>query len=215
MVMQKRIGGAKVTPQTVREIRREYAEGATQPELARKWKIGVGQVGRIVRGEAWVNVSHGERVVTDQEMMLHSRDLNTPQGQEYIRSQTQGMAERLLAMQEEMGIGMEKPPSTSMPLATHEANERYKRLMGIAVAEADAVDGTHEAVESAAAKLGREIEAQAQAQSPIEIGMDTGKINAGKLLETLKDEHEHNHTQSQSQPQSQSTERAVPPATPE
>ena len=34
-------------------MREAYARGATQGELCRRYKMSIGQVGRIVRGESW------------------------------------------------------------------------------------------------------------------------------------------------------------------
>jgi hypothetical protein len=51
---QGHIHAAKSTPEIIAEIRRLYAdEGWTQGQLARHYKYSVGQIGRIVRGEAW------------------------------------------------------------------------------------------------------------------------------------------------------------------
>ena len=44
---------AKLTPSQVVEIRTRYAEGETQAHLSRVFGVGVQQIGRIVRGEAW------------------------------------------------------------------------------------------------------------------------------------------------------------------
>ena len=43
----------KLTAYEVAEMRKSYAEGATQGALARSYGVSVGQVGRIVRGESW------------------------------------------------------------------------------------------------------------------------------------------------------------------
>ena len=50
---QHNIRAAKMTPSTVRELREFYMAGRSQGALARQYGISVGQVGRIVRGEAW------------------------------------------------------------------------------------------------------------------------------------------------------------------
>ena len=44
---------AKLTPSQVVEIRTRYEEGETQAHLSRVFGVGVQQIGRIVRGEAW------------------------------------------------------------------------------------------------------------------------------------------------------------------
>lgn len=49
----------KLTPAQVREIRAAYKEGATQGQLCRYFKVSVGQIGRIVRGESWPEIEAG------------------------------------------------------------------------------------------------------------------------------------------------------------
>lgn len=45
---------AKLTPTMVQQIREQYASGSySQGSLARAYKISIGQIGRIVRGESW------------------------------------------------------------------------------------------------------------------------------------------------------------------
>lgn len=44
---------AKLDPEVVYQMREEYALGATQGSLARKYQVSIGTVGRIVRGESW------------------------------------------------------------------------------------------------------------------------------------------------------------------
>lgn len=51
------IRAAKLTPSLVLEIRQKYATGTSQAALSREYGVGVGQVGRIVRGEAWQQFS--------------------------------------------------------------------------------------------------------------------------------------------------------------
>lgn len=54
----RNLGAAKLSAAQVVELRRLYQEeGWTQGRLARHFQVGVGQVGRIVRGEAWVTVT--------------------------------------------------------------------------------------------------------------------------------------------------------------
>lgn len=43
----------KLTLSQVAEMREHYAQGVTQGALARHYKMSVGQIGRIVRGESW------------------------------------------------------------------------------------------------------------------------------------------------------------------
>lgn len=63
---------AKLTPEQVLEMRERYVEeGWTQGALAREYKVSVGQVGRIVRGEAWIDYQQPQ---SDSELM-HSNAL--------------------------------------------------------------------------------------------------------------------------------------------
>lgn len=47
---------AKVTPTIVLNIRRDYAQGCTQGELVRMYRLSIAQIGRIVRREVWADV---------------------------------------------------------------------------------------------------------------------------------------------------------------
>lgn len=53
--MNRPTKAAKLTLEKVLEIKDRYAEGESQGSLARRFAISVGQIGRIVRGEAWVD----------------------------------------------------------------------------------------------------------------------------------------------------------------
>lgn len=53
------ISRAKLTPVQVQDIRERFAQGATQGALAREFRVSIGQIGRITRGEAWLD--YGER----------------------------------------------------------------------------------------------------------------------------------------------------------
>lgn len=52
----------KVDPALVRVIRRRYKEGISQGTLAREYVMSVAQIGKIIRREAWVDVSDEEPV---------------------------------------------------------------------------------------------------------------------------------------------------------
>jgi hypothetical protein len=47
---------AKLTASEVLAMREDYRSGYTQGELCRKYRIGIAQVGRIVRNEVWTDV---------------------------------------------------------------------------------------------------------------------------------------------------------------
>ena len=50
---QGHLKSAKLTPSQVLELRQAYVQGATQGSLARRYRVSVGTIGRIVRGESW------------------------------------------------------------------------------------------------------------------------------------------------------------------
>lgn len=191
MTISQRHRNAKVNAQIVIAIRQEYAQGATQPSLARKYGIGPAQVGKIVRGEAWTDVTGGEPIVTDSEAQLRGLQLSTPQGQEFIKTAAQLSFERLIRMAPDLI----KPQSA---VATAPPTQRsYAEMMAQAEMRADAQDGTQLAIEHAAARMEKSL------ASPARDSQAAGKtIDAEKLLETLKDEHANTST-------------IVPPATSE
>lgn len=87
---------ATLTPHLVLQMRRDYASGMTQGQCAKQYGISVGQVGRIVRGEAWMQVpevpTNGDLGLTgllDQERTNNSppaRILNDPEGNDIAES---------------------------------------------------------------------------------------------------------------------------------
>lgn len=46
-------GAARLSADQVIDIRTRYQGGMTQGALARMYKVSIGQIGRIVRGESW------------------------------------------------------------------------------------------------------------------------------------------------------------------
>jgi hypothetical protein len=69
---QRNERSAKLTIHQVEEMRRLYAESScSQGQLARDFGISIGQVGRIVRGEAWQSL--GPPMPTKQEIELSAR----------------------------------------------------------------------------------------------------------------------------------------------
>lgn len=74
---------AKLNPEQVLEIRRLYAEeNWTQGRLAREFKMSVGQIGRIVRGEQWGEYT---QIPTEQEI-YHSMVTSPPPADEVSAS---------------------------------------------------------------------------------------------------------------------------------
>ena len=59
-------GAAKLTPTEVTEIRRLYGEGYTQSSISKHFRVAVGTIGRIVRGESWLEGA-GARELTVAE----------------------------------------------------------------------------------------------------------------------------------------------------
>lgn len=57
----------KLTRELVQQMRKDYGEGVTQGALARYYGVSVVQVGRIVRGECWMEGA-GDRMPTQAEM---------------------------------------------------------------------------------------------------------------------------------------------------
>ena len=55
MTIPRRKPASKLQEADVLAIRQEFALGATQGALARKWNISIGHVGRIVRSEVWTD----------------------------------------------------------------------------------------------------------------------------------------------------------------
>ena len=63
---------AKLTISAVQEIRRRYADGETQSNLARVFEVSLNQIGRIVRGESWQSAGDVvKRKLTAQESLAH------------------------------------------------------------------------------------------------------------------------------------------------
>jgi hypothetical protein len=58
---------SKIAPAQVLDLREKYAQGRTQGSLAREYRLSVGQVGRIVRGESWQQF---ETVATDHDLRV-------------------------------------------------------------------------------------------------------------------------------------------------
>ena len=67
----------RLNPEDVLAMREAYAAGATQRELCQHYRISIGQVGRIVRGEAWAVYPQVETDVerTDREFLERRPDI--------------------------------------------------------------------------------------------------------------------------------------------
>lgn len=64
--------GRKLTSEKVAEMRKYYAEGATQGALAKYFGISAVQVGRVVRGESW-STSADVLMPSEEEMQASAR----------------------------------------------------------------------------------------------------------------------------------------------
>ena len=87
---QGNVRAGKLTPTLVHDMRLEYAAGATQGQLARKYGISVGQVGRIVRGECWqqytnpaAESSAPARQLSPEELSREAQESATRMAQEF------------------------------------------------------------------------------------------------------------------------------------
>lgn len=184
----------------VLEIRREYAEGRmSQPDLARKYGIGPGQIGKIVRGEAWMDVTAGEPVVTDQgaELRMLTSGI-APMNQRELNESAQRLFEMQEAMRKEQG---EVTPRTD-PLAAHMAKvgDPFRGLLKLSEEELQAhTQAKERELQQERDKLAAERAEHEKATAPpppstnTDLGThearEVGAINATQLLETLKDEN--------------------------
>lgn len=183
MAFNKRKPGrtAKVVPREVMAIREDYATGRfSQPELARKYGIGPAQIGKIVRGEAWMDITHGNEVVTEQGIQMREYAATN-----YIEREAQRSLERLRAIAPEVFAAsttpLSPPSSSEAAVAADERMLAYQRMMAGAEQQADNKDGT---------TVRRE---QVVEQLHEMLNVPKGKIaliNAEKLLEELKDENQ-------------------------
>lgn len=86
---------AKLTPSDVLEIRRLYSEeNWSQGRLAREFKMSVGQIGRIVRGESWHQY---HQIPTDQEIEHDAAvaQMKPPASEEEIRASMERLGRKL------------------------------------------------------------------------------------------------------------------------
>lgn len=109
---------AKLKTEDVVEIRRLYAEeGWTQGMLSKRYQVGVGQIGRIVRGEAW------------QESFTPS--------EEQVKTEAQ-LAE--LRLKRRMLVDMDDLPPTSSDLTTEQEIRLTRELGGETKEEPNPLD---------------------------------------------------------------------------
>lgn len=99
----KRQGNRKLGYGMVQDIRTRYAGGATQGSLARAYGISVGQIGRIVRGESWMDA---EGPVEGPEKAVPDADYFERLAKKAFAIQEEVVAERADTAQEPDGSGL-------------------------------------------------------------------------------------------------------------
>jgi len=82
----------KMTPSQVVEMRLAYSQGATQGALCTRFRVSVGTVGRIVRGESWVETA-AERMPSPREQEDMLQRLMATQAAVNAAPELKGMAE--------------------------------------------------------------------------------------------------------------------------
>lgn len=87
MPTDRRRPTAKATPALVQTIRVEYAAGASQSTLARRYQLSINTIGRIVRGETW------------QDLPDQPQAAGTPAEQAALKAEAADSLKRLLAIQ--------------------------------------------------------------------------------------------------------------------
>jgi hypothetical protein len=118
---------AKMTPTQVLNMRADYRDGMTQGQLARKYGLGIAQVGRIVRFEVWTDVKE-ELTEVDQSVML-ARLLKV---QEEVNSRATAADEEKRDREERSDRLLNEiteQPASTLPIS-ESAVERMNRLIG-------------------------------------------------------------------------------------
>lgn len=173
-------GSAKLNPQLVREMLRLRAEGWSYPRLARHFGVSENTVAKICRGTAWRSVTGGHEILTDGEAQL--RALTTPMPSEEVIQASMDRFQRLMKEQEQQEQQSTVPPQYQRPQGD------YAAALGELIKQA-----------------GENRAQSGPAPQPVpmrQVPVDSGKIDADRLLETLKNEHARDVGN-------------VPPATPE
>jgi len=97
---------AKLTAGKVLEMREKYVKGMSQGALAREFGVSVGQVGRIVRGEAWGEFYQPKDPKLEELQAVLNRGGTLVSEEEALRSQ-----ERFLGLLEKATVPAAPPPS--------------------------------------------------------------------------------------------------------
>lgn len=180
-------GNAKLTIKQVIEIRKLRAEGWTQPALARGFKVSVNQIAKICNGTAWTNVTQGTEVLTDGEAQL--RQLTTPQPSHEEINASMERLQRLLKGNEEsereMGV---------VPQCYQRAENYAEELTGLikTAEERRATSGPPPQPVEVRMRLIEVHKSQGKTWDEEMEAQSRAKVNAGQLLEALKDETHQN-----------------------
>jgi hypothetical protein len=111
---------AKLTAEQVYQLRLDYAAGATQRELALKYHLGSGQVGRIVRGEAWQAYHNPAEAATGVIPPIMQKS------NEQVRAEAdESLAKVLEQMQADVAAVRAKPLDTFLDEATADRVKGY------------------------------------------------------------------------------------------
>src|SRR5208337_974748 len=89
---KRNTGSAILTATKVLDIRRRAASGETQGSLSRLFGVGVGQIGRIVRGEVWQNVPMPDAANASEERLLEMLGIDRPSTSGWDRMQAEAQA---------------------------------------------------------------------------------------------------------------------------
>lgn len=170
-------GTTNLTPQDVVNMRIDYAGGGyTYHTLGRKYGIGGAQAGKIVRGEAWQQVTAGEPVVTDNEAQLRLLNRSAPMPLATPQDHAESIA-RLLQVQGEVDAQQSRPSVVEELFPRRPLGELIKEM------------------EERRARSGPPPEpvkvrypAAEPPNSNSNPSAETAAVNAAQLLETLKDE---------------------------
>ena len=98
----------KMTPSQVADMRLAYSQGATQGALCSRFGVSVGTVGRIVRGESWVETA-AVRMPSPREQEDMLQRLMATQAAVNAAPELRGMAEEFEAGPR--AAGRKAPPS--------------------------------------------------------------------------------------------------------
>jgi hypothetical protein len=128
---------SKLTPMQVLDMREEYASGATQSALSRKYQMSIGQIGRIVRNESWQQFAG---VTTDHDNRLENaiqqaalRAVDTPESLASLAKAEKLIKEQVIDKPDYTNIAPKKPPSLydDKPPTWEEDQEAERRAQDI------------------------------------------------------------------------------------